>query len=295
MEETQFGRIVFIPGQNDAKYPFCNSLYLRGDRRIVIDPGSDHGRLSSLMDDPGVDAVWLSHYHEDHFIFLNLFSDRELWMAEADAPAFDSMDHILDLYGIDDTGERREWTSFMVEHFNYTPREVNRTFRPDETIDLGGLTVVTVPAPGHTAGNTAFYFPDDGLLFIGDYDLLPFGPWYGDRDSDIDQLIASADRLREIPARVWVTSHSAGYFTDDPGDLWDRFLAVIDRREQALFDYLDSPRTIGEIVDARIVYKKVKEPKLFYDFGEQAIMSKHLERLMGRGDVVCEEGRYRRA
>jgi len=294
MEETQFGKIVFIPGQNDSKYPFCNSLYLRGDRRVVIDPGSDYGRLSSLKEDPGVDAVWLSHYHEDHFIFLNLFSDRELWMAEADAQAFDSMEHLLDLYGIDDTGEREEWAPFMVEHFNYTPREVNRTFKPGETIDLGGLTVETIPAPGHTAGNTAFYVPDEELLFIGDYDLLPFGPWYGDRDSDIDLLIASAERLREIPARIWVTSHSAGFFTDDPGELWDRFLAVIDRREQELLEYLDRPRTIGEIVDARIVYKKAKEPKLFYDFGERAIMTKHLHRLIGRGDVVLEEDGYRR-
>lgn len=293
MKETRFGRIVFIPGQNNAKYPFCNSLYLEGDRRVVIDPGSDDARLRSLKDDPGVDLVWLSHFHEDHCLFLSLFSDRELWMPVPDASALRSMEHFLDLYGIDDPKERGEWASFMTEHFNYTPRTVNRTFEREETFDLGRLSVMTIPAPGHTAGNTAFYFPDEGVLFIGDYDLLPFGPWYGDRDSDIDQLIASAHRLREIPARIWVTSHSAGFFTDDPGELWDRYLSVIDRREQSLIDFLSRPRTIREIVDARIVYKKLKEPKLFYDFGEQAIMTKHVDRLMKRGGVVLEEGRYR--
>jgi len=293
MKETRFGRIIFIPGQNNGRYPFCNSLYLEGDRRVVIDPGSDHARLCSLKDDLGVDVVWLSHYHEDHFIFLDLFSDRELWMAAPDAPAMTSMEHILDLYGIYDVDDRKKWASFMTEHFNYSPRNVNRTFIQEETIDLGGVTVMTIPAPGHTAGNTAFYIPDEGVLFIGDYDLLPFGPWYGDRDSDIDLLIASAHMLRDIPARIWVTSHSAGFFTDDPADLWDRFLSVIDRREQDLLDFLSQPRTIQEIIDARIVYKKPKEPKLFYDFGEQAIMTKHLDRLMNRGEVIMEEDRYR--
>ena len=226
-------------------------------------------------------------------MFLGLFSDRELWMPGQDASAMRSVEHILDLYGIYDREERGEWASFMTEHFNYTSREVNRSFEREETIDLGGLTVTTIPAPGHTAGNTAFYFPDEGVLFIGDYDLLPFGPWYGDRDSDIDQLIASAHRLRGLPARVWVTSHAAGFFTDDPGDLWDRYLSVIDRREQDLIAFLSRPRTIGEIVDARIVYKKPKEPKLFFDFGEQAIMTKHLDRLVRRGEVVLEEDRFR--
>ncbi|MBN1882672.1 MAG: MBL fold metallo-hydrolase [Deltaproteobacteria bacterium] len=295
MKETRFGRIVFIPGQNDGKYPFCNSLYLEGDQKVIIDPGSNDARLFSLKEDPGVDLVWLSHFHEDHFMFLGLFSDRELWMPGHDAQAMLSMEHILDLYGIDDAEERKQWASFMTEHFNYSPREVNRTFDGEETIDLGGLSVVTIPAPGHTAGNTAFYVPDEGLLFIGDYDLLPFGPWYGDRDSDIDLLIASARKLREIPAKVWVTSHAAGFFTDDPRELWDRYLAVIDRREQMLIDFLSIPRTIHQIIDARIVYKKKKEPALFFDFGEQALMMKHLHRLMKNGVVVMEEERYRLA
>jgi len=131
MKETRFGRIVFIPGQNNGRYPFCNSLYLEGDRRVVIDPASDYERLTSLRDEPGVDLVWLSHYHEDHFLFLGLFSEHELWMPGPDASAMTSMEHILDLYGIDNADERREWASFMTEHFNYAPREVNRTFEQE--------------------------------------------------------------------------------------------------------------------------------------------------------------------
>ena len=130
------------------------------------------------------------------------------------------------------------------------------------------------------------------MLYIGDYDLSPF-PYYGDRDSDIDRTIASIRRLREVPAKVWISPHDTGIYRDDPADRWDRFLAVIGQREDRLLDLLRTPRTIGDIVEARIVYKKAREPKIFYDFGEMCTMKKHLARLMKRG-IVRQEGEYYR-
>ena len=130
---------------------------------------------------------------------------------------------------------------------------------------------------------------------MGDYDLTPFGPWYGDLYSDIEATITSVNHLRRIPARVWVASHEYGVFEFDPEDLWDRYLAVIDEREIRLLDFLGTPRNMAEIVDASIVYGKKGEPKQFYEFGERALMGKHLDRLMSRGMVVCEGDTYRRA
>jgi hypothetical protein len=43
------------------------------------------------------------------------------------------------------------------------------------------------------------------------------------------------------------------------------------------------------------VYRKPREPKEFYEWGEGAIMSKHLERLMRSGTAILEAGRYRLA
>ena len=41
--EHKFGPIVFIPGDNSGNYPNCNSLYVEGDVRILIDPASQQG------------------------------------------------------------------------------------------------------------------------------------------------------------------------------------------------------------------------------------------------------------
>ena len=77
MEEKSFGPIRFIPGINRGKYPYCHSLYIE-DAKILIDPASDRERLKRLREEVGVEQVWLSHWHEDHFMDLDLFDDLPL-------------------------------------------------------------------------------------------------------------------------------------------------------------------------------------------------------------------------
>ena len=75
-------------------------------------------------------------------------------------------------------------------------------------------------------------------------------------------------------------------------DEHDDFLGVIFERESKLLELLSKPKTMEEIVEARIVYKKPREPKLFYEFGERALMKKHIERLMVNGKIKEDRGRY---
>jgi hypothetical protein len=58
---------------------------------------------------------------------------------------------------------------------------------------------------------------------------------------------------------------------------------------------LERPQTLDDIVEARIIYGKPREPKVFFDFGERAHMKKHLEKLMNEGVVVKEGEKYHEA
>jgi hypothetical protein len=70
---------------------------------------------------------------------------------------------------------------------------------------------------------------------------------------------------------------------------------VIRTREQRLLEFLEVPRTLEEIVAVWIVYGRPREPAAYYAFGEEAIMGKHLRRLMSDGRVVRCGDRYVRA
>lgn len=288
MEEKCFGPIRFVPGANRGKYPYCHSIYIEG-AGVLIDPASDRERLMSLRGKPGVKAVWLTHWHEDHFMHLDLFDDVPLSMSREDALPISDIEVFLDWYGIENPGNRAYWRKILCDNFHFRPRKPTRFLEGGQVISLEGLTVEVLSTPGHTPGSLSFFFREPGVLFMGDYDLTPFGPWYGDTTSSIEETIQSVNRLRKIPASLWLTSHETGVFETQPGYLWDRYLSVIATREKKLLDFVQQPRTMEDIVEAWIIYGKPREPRIFYRFGEWSHMKKHLDRLM-RAGIVTREG-----
>ncbi|MDR2239351.1 MAG: MBL fold metallo-hydrolase [Zoogloeaceae bacterium] len=293
MNERQFGPLRLIPGGNKGRYPYSNSVYVDG-AGVLIDTGADEARYRELIAGPGVNEIWLSHWHEDHFTWLDLFPGRPLVQMAVEAAPLADIEAFLDWYGVTQTTHRDYWRGTLMKDFHFKPRRATRYFTPGEIIDLGTCTAEVIHAPGHTPGFTAFFFREPAVCYLGDYDLTRFGPWYGDRGSSIEDTIASVRRLQQLPAKVWLTSHEDGCFEGDASAAFDAYLAVIDEREAKLLDFLSQPRSIEEIVAACIVYRKPREPRAFFEWGEGAIMGKHLERLMKNGAVALEAGRYRR-
>jgi hydroxyacylglutathione hydrolase len=290
LKEKHFGPVWFIPGENQGKYPYCHSIYIEGPG-VLIDPGSDRKRLLQLRENPGVKTVWLSHWHEDHFTNIDLFDNLPLHISEPDAPPLSDIELFMDSYGIDDTS-RDYWRSLFKEQFHFQPRKPVRFLQGGEIIHFDSVTVEAISTPGHTPGHLSFFFKGPEVLFMGDYDLTRFGPWYGDVGSSIEETIASVKRLRNITARVRITSHETGVFEKEFGKIWDQYLDVINKREEKLINLLDEPHTLEDIVGAWIVYGRPREPKTFFEWSEGAIVKKHLEKLMNQGIIRVEDGQY---
>jgi glyoxylase-like metal-dependent hydrolase (beta-lactamase superfamily II) len=291
MEEKHFGPVWFIPGEKKGKYPFCHSVYVEG-ARILIDPSSDRERLSQLRKDPGVDLVWLTHYHEDHLMHLDLFEDLPIWIAEQDAPPLADLECFLDAYGMVNEEHRHFWRELMKDQFHFRPRKPVGFLKDGDVFQFDAGSVEVIHTPGHTAGHLSFWFQEADVLFLGDYDLTAFGPWYGDKDSSIEDTEASIERLRNIPAQICLTCHETGIFEKPAAAVWDAYARIIAERESKLLALLDTPKTMEDIIWAWIVYGRPREPAALFEFGERAHMGKHLERLMGLGIVACEDGRY---
>jgi hydroxyacylglutathione hydrolase len=291
--DAQFGRIRFICGDNGGKYPFSHSLYLDGENiRVIIDPACSLQKLTDLKQKKGVDQVWLSHWHEDHISYLNLFNDCILRVSERDFPPLTDIDIFMDWYGIKEDSLRQIWKHVMLENFNYRPKKDALFIKDDETINLGSLAVQVIATPGHTPGHLSFFFPDEELLFLGDYDLTSFGPWYGDVYSSIEQTIKSIHKLKNIPARRWVASHNTGLFENNPGKLWEDYENVIYQREEKIMNFLNEPRTLEQILSAWLIYGKPREPKEFFEFNEHALIRKHIDYLEQRGKIALDKNQY---
>ncbi len=160
------------------------------------------------------------------------------------------------------------------------------------TLNLGRTRLRFLHTPGHTPGSLSFFFKEPRLLFMADFDLTKFGPWYADDYSSIQDIIASIEGLRKIPAEIWLTSHETGVFEEEPGELWDQYLSVIQDREEKLIELLSTPKTMEEIVEACIVYGRPREPKVLFSLGEKGIMKKHLEELRRKSLVKPDGNRF---
>ncbi len=291
--DVQFGRIRFIRGDNGGKYPFNHSLYLEGgDTRIIIDPSCSLQKLTEIKQKDGVEQIWLSHWHEDHIGFLNLFEGCALRISERDFPPLTSMEIFLDWYGIKEKQLRELWENIMLNNFNYRPRKEALFLQDEEVIDLGSLKVQVIATPGHTPGHLSFFFPEEEILFLGDYDLTSFGPWYGDVYSSIEQTIKSIHKLKAIHARKWIASHGTGLFDENPGKLWDDYENVIYLREERVLEYLNKPRTLEKILSAWLIYGKPREPREFFEFNERVLLGKHIEYLERRGKIMLDNNQY---
>jgi len=282
------GNVELIPGKNLGRYPYCNSVFIHEKPGIVIDPASDEERLMALKQDPGIGIIINTHYHEDHFLYNYLFPEAEFWVPEADAPAFESLENVMDFCGILGLPDEETWRSYYLDKFNYRVRKPARKLKGGDKLQFGKTLMEVIHAPGHTPGHSGFWFPEEKVLFIADYDLTAFGPWYGDRVSSLEDTIASIEKLRKIPAEVYWVSHGEEIPRAQAEDRFREYLKVITVREEKLLVFLQNPHILDEIVDQWIIYRKEREPVYFFRFAEQAMVKKHLENLLRRGLLRIE-------
>ena len=85
--------------------------------------------------------------------------------------------------------------------------KVGRTAADGETIDLGGITLELVHAPGHTLGSMCVYHREEGVLFTGD-NILGSGTTVIDPDNgDMASYLESLRRLLTYEARLIAPGH----------------------------------------------------------------------------------------
>jgi hydroxyacylglutathione hydrolase len=284
-------RLWVVEGGKGGRYPCSHSLYVRDGGGFLVDAGSDADEIERLRRGEGISSVVMTHYHEDHFTFLPLLPRAELWASNADAPALESLETLLAWYGVLGTAWEAFYRELFAGKFPFAPRTVARRIVDGEELVLGNTRAVAVVAPGHTPGHLCLHFPDDGVLFLADYDLSTFGPWYGDAPCGIEGFRRSAERLAGIAADRYVVSHEGPVIPGPIGARMEAYLAAIDHREDALREYLRQPRTREQIIARRLIYGPGHDGPWF-DYGEWALLSKHLEGMLARGEASLREGAY---
>lgn len=286
------GEIVFIAGEHGARFPDGNCLFVDDDTPTVVDPATRRHDLERIDGEKGIRLVIDTHYHVDHTRFNKLFPAADLAAHPADRKAIESFEGMAEMVGIEDKPWLPIWKTVMQEQWGYAPCPVTHPVSDGDEISIGANTVRFLHVPGHTPGNMCLHFLEKNAAYLADIDLTAFGPWYGNRYSDIDAFLASIERVKTIGADVWYTAHGDGIIYGDINDRLDAFAAVIADRDRRLMEFLSEPRTFEQIVDATIVYGKRWDPPEMFDYFEGTMVGKHLARLERDGKVLEDSGKW---
>lgn len=291
-----FGPISLLPGKKGGRYPYCHSLILSGEETWVVDPASDKGFLGHLARTGKVPRVFLSHFHEDHLKYAYLFPQAAFHVPLQEVEAFTSLAGIFSLTGVDDPLFQEYLRETLTRDFHFQPFTNLVPFQAVDRLLNGEIVLEVIAAPGHTLGHSCFAFPEQDLIFLADVDLTPFGPWYGDAASDLEAYAATLRELKETQASTYLTAHEQGLFTWEEAQAgFDYFLGVIEERDQQILEVLKEPHSLKELVGHRLIYRRPREPLFVYDHIETQMLTKHLERLKGRGLIeATAEGFFRK-
>lgn len=80
-----------------------------------------------------------------------------------------------------------------------------------ERLDVGGLEVLVVPTPGHTADSVSFLLPAEQVLLTGDTVLGRGTTVVAYPDGDLASYLESLERLRELTGSGRATSIAPGH------------------------------------------------------------------------------------
>lgn len=293
IQRADFGRVSVFFGEKSGKYPDGNQVVIRGaDTLAAFDTPLVSNHIGPEFD--ATELVLMGHVHEDHMAGLHRLPHATVYVHEADLPAAQSWDGMVAAYGID-PADAPQMLANLQRGFSYAPRPDALGYADGACWELGQSQVRAFHMPGHTAGHTVLVVEPEGVAFIGDIDLTGFGPYYGDASSNLADFRRSLARLPDVPAKVWVTSHHRGIYTDRAHFLRDlaAYTAKLDEREQRLLAMLrESPKTLAQLVEQRLLYPPGHEA-LWVVSAETRTISQHLAELARDGRVrVDDEGRY---
>jgi glyoxylase-like metal-dependent hydrolase (beta-lactamase superfamily II) len=289
-------QIHIIHGLNRSRSPFSNSFLITDRINLLLDAGCGISIIETILKNIKVDLAVLSHSHPDHTSgswLLNRAGTCILVPSE-NADSIGNTDKLANRMVGSELSET--WKSEYLPATGYRDFAFAGTFTGGHEFSTGQIKLTAIPAPGHTNDHYCLWEPDRKLIFGFDIDLSPFGPWYGNPESDIGLFIKSIAEIKALPFETYISSHAKPANRTHALRRLGTYESVIESRDRLIFDLMPQGMPVSPSDMTWISpiygcdYKSKMDKILFY--GESNMVFKHLARLADMGGIILQNDAF---
>jgi glyoxylase-like metal-dependent hydrolase (beta-lactamase superfamily II) len=289
--------IFVIHGNNRSRSPFSNTICILDQNNMLMDTGCGIELLTQMSDVISFDKVILSHSHPDHTGGTWLFQripGVEITVPREGSESIGSADRLALRFVGHDLAQHWKETYLPVTRFrDFTPRS---TFHDGSEFLTGENRFIALHTPGHLQDHYCFWEPDKKILIGFDIDLSPFGPWYGNPESDIPLFKKSITMIKSLPVETYISSHARPMKYPHFLKRIDAYTSVFDERDRKILNLVpeEGGITLDELVVKSPIYNVDYNlhPDRMLKFGETRIIEKHLLGFKTRG-IIADDGHAR--
>ncbi len=277
--------LKLVPAQSSGRYPYALAIYVDAERKILIDVGMGPKLMAAFTEQFKVDIVLLSHTHVAHLAGLGSLDSKVPVFAPKEGSATSGRLDALAERFIDDPAVRNVYKGLARQVQGYRDAYFSHSYDGRSAFDLGSVRLVALHTPGHTMDHYCFFDDISGTMLLFDIDLDPFGPRYGNPESDIAKFEASIGLVRSYNPEVAVSSHF-GVLRKDVDRHLENFQNQFSIRDEMVFKALVQPITLDALAETGLLlapHAPVLKP--LFSYWQKQMLLKHLDRLLERREI----------
>jgi len=285
--------IHMIQGLGRSRSPFSNSFLITDGINMLLDSGCGISIIESILQSIKIDQAVLSHSHPDHTSgsWLLKNSGTDIFVPHENADSIGNTDNLANRMVGEELSEA--WKIEYLPATGYRDFTFTETYTEGHEFVTGKVRLIAISAPGHTNDHYCLWEPQKKIIFGFDIDLSPFGPWYGNPESDIGLFIKSIARIRDLPFETYLSSHAKPVSRAHALRRLFAYESVIEFRDSLIFELMPDGKPVipSDITWISPIYgcdyKSKMDEILFY--GETNMVSKHLKRLTEMDRIMMQD------
>ncbi|MFX1487188.1 MAG: MBL fold metallo-hydrolase [Promethearchaeota archaeon] len=283
-------QILLIKGENNGKFPYSNSILILDNEIVIIDTGCGIKILRQLREEYDIGYIINSHTHPDHSAGNWVFEDKPIRVPEQ---GFDTSGNSVSLSERFVSNELAPlWRKMVKDLMGFRDCKPTSTYNERTIFDFGKTIFKPIHTPGHTKDHYCFYEERRRILISFDYDLTGF-PWYGHRESNLQEFKESIVKIKALSPEVVISSHR-GAISQNIDYEFDQFYGKIDERDERILSLLTEKKNIDQLVESAPIYGRFPYVEPLLRYWEEQMIMKHLRQLAIRGEIERDGDLYGR-